>query len=133
MTITDAPYVLTTTFRRTGEAVSTPTWLVPLGPGRAGMTTSVDSGKVKRLAHTPRVTLVPCSPRGRVRPGSTQVEAGAQIVRSGPELEEVRTALRTKYGLKYPLYTQIQTLASRARRKPPTVMCVVILSLPAGA
>jgi uncharacterized protein len=56
---------LLTTFRRSGEAVSTPV-SVALGDGRAYFVTAADSGKAKRLARDPNLTLAPCTRRGRV-------------------------------------------------------------------
>jgi PPOX class probable F420-dependent enzyme len=57
--------VLLTTFRRDGRAVSTPVWLVPMSDGEFGFSTGGNSGKAKRLRHTPRVTLQGCDRRGR--------------------------------------------------------------------
>jgi uncharacterized protein len=56
---------LLTTYRRGGEAVSTPLSIVVTG-GKAYFVTAGDSGKAKRLAHTDRVTLAPCTLGGKV-------------------------------------------------------------------
>jgi uncharacterized protein len=56
---------LLTTFRRGGEAVGTPLSIVVTG-GKAYFVTAGDSGKAKRLAHTDRVTLAPCTLTGKV-------------------------------------------------------------------
>jgi uncharacterized protein len=56
---------LLTTFRRGGEAVGTPLSIVVTG-GKAYFVTAGDSGKAKRLAHTDRVTLAPCTLSGKV-------------------------------------------------------------------
>jgi uncharacterized protein len=56
---------LLTTFRRGGEAVSTPLTIAVTGD-RAYFVTAADSGKAKRLAHTARVTLAPCTVAGKV-------------------------------------------------------------------
>jgi hypothetical protein len=45
MAISDEKYVATTTFRKTGAGVATPTWIVPLSEGRVGFWTSSGSGK----------------------------------------------------------------------------------------
>jgi uncharacterized protein len=60
-----AKTALLTTYRRGGEAVATPL-SVALAGDRAYFVTPVDSGKVRRLAHTARVTLAPCTLSGRV-------------------------------------------------------------------
>ena len=59
MRLTDEQSVLLTTFRKVGTPVPTPVWIVELDDGRVGFSTSSGSGKVKRLAHTTRVTLQP--------------------------------------------------------------------------
>ena len=56
---------LLTTFRRGGEAVGTPLSIVVTG-GKAYFVTAGDSGKAKRLAHTDRVALAPCTLTGKV-------------------------------------------------------------------
>ena len=56
---------LLTTFRRGGEAVGTPLSIAVVGD-RAYFVTAGDSGKAKRLAHTARVTLAPCTVAGKV-------------------------------------------------------------------
>ncbi|TFC92793.1 PPOX class F420-dependent oxidoreductase [Cryobacterium sinapicolor] len=93
-------FVLLTTFRKTGDPVRTPVWIVP-GDGRLLVTTGGTSGKVKRLGHTARIELTPCNARGAVRAGAGTVTAQA-LVRSDTEtLAVLDAALLTKYGLKY--------------------------------
>ena len=72
--VADAKYVSLTTFRRpvyaasTGAPVSTPVWVVRDGD-RLLVTTDASAGKVKRLRHTPAVTLRAC-PFGPARCGA---------------------------------------------------------------
>ena len=56
---------LLTTFRRGGEAVATPL-SIALAGGKAYFVTASDSGKARRLAQTPKVTLAPCTVSGTV-------------------------------------------------------------------
>jgi uncharacterized protein len=56
---------LLTTYRRGGEAVGTPL-SIAVANGRAYFVTAGDSGKARRLAHTDRVTLAPCTVGGKV-------------------------------------------------------------------
>src|SRR5579871_5912601 len=93
----DEQYVLFTTYKRDGTAVSTPVWWVALEDGSFGFWTSSTSGKAKRLAHTARVTVQPCNMRGVVKPGSSPEEATARIV-SGAELDGIRQRVVAKYG-----------------------------------
>jgi PPOX class probable F420-dependent enzyme len=97
MALGDEKYVLLTTFRRDGTPVSTPVWAVKLDGETFGFWTSSGSGKVKRLAHTDRVTVQPCDARGRVKSGSTVTEASARIV-TGAEFDTVRQQVIAKYG-----------------------------------
>jgi uncharacterized protein len=56
---------LLTTFRPGGEAIGAPLSIVVAGD-KAYFVTPSDSGKAKRLAHTDRVTLAPCTLGGKV-------------------------------------------------------------------
>lgn len=98
MTLGDEKYVLLTTYRRDGTPVATPVWSVPLDDGRMGFWTSSGSGKAKRLAHTPAVTVQPCNGRGKVKPGTEPVDATAVLV-SGSDMDEIRRKVEDKYGI----------------------------------
>jgi len=95
--LSDEKYILITTFRRNGEGVATPVWVVPVEDGKVGFWTSSGSGKAKRLAHTPRVTVQPCDGRGKVKAGTEPLEATARVV-SGTELDDIRRKVVAKYG-----------------------------------
>ena len=82
-TISQEKYVSVATFRKTGMAVETATWIVPLDGGRAGVLTSSAPGKAKRLRNNPRVTLQPSDVRGRVKAGTTRVSGTVELVSSG--------------------------------------------------
>ncbi|GCE21224.1 PPOX class F420-dependent oxidoreductase [Dictyobacter kobayashii] len=60
---------LLTTFRRNGQGVGTPITILIEGE-KIYFTTWTTTGKVKRMTHTPRVTLASCTQRGKVT-GST--------------------------------------------------------------
>lgn len=129
MAITDEQYVLLTTFKRDGTAVSTPVWIVDLGDGRAGFWTGSDTGKVKRLRHTPRILLQPCDMRGRAKAGSDVVEATATVV-TGVELETIRQRVVAKYGVWTKFTRAARKLMGFARGKNlPYADCGVLISL----
>lgn len=92
-------YVAFTTYRRSGEAVTSPVWVVPVSDGRIGFWTSAGSGKTKRLAHTARVRVQPSDAGGRVTPGSEAIDGTAEMVRSGGFFDEVHAKVREKYGV----------------------------------
>ena len=59
MNIGEEKYVSVTTYRKSGAAVSTATWITPLDGGRIGFWTSSASGKAKRLRNDGRIALQP--------------------------------------------------------------------------
>jgi PPOX class probable F420-dependent enzyme len=97
MGLEDEEFVLFTTFRRDGRAVATPVWLVTMPGGEFGFSTGRESGKVKRLRHTSRVTLQGCDRTGGHAHGPVY-DGQARLV-TGTELARVRAAITAKYGL----------------------------------
>jgi PPOX class probable F420-dependent enzyme len=106
-------YVSLTTFRRTGVPVSTPVWAAPDGDTLV-VWTRADSGKVKRLRHTTRVTVTPCDVRGRTR--GPVVDGLAEFV---PDTERAQAiaALSRAYGLKFTLGNATSRLWHRLTRR----------------
>ncbi|SCG61965.1 PPOX class F420-dependent oxidoreductase [Micromonospora coxensis] len=101
-------YVLLTTFRKDGRAVSTPVWAVRDGDALA-VWTAADSGKVKRIRRDGAVTLAPCDVRGRPRGSAVPGHA----VLCGPEeSRRVRDLIKRKYRL----IGRLSLLGSRLRR-----------------
>ncbi|MEP7113632.1 MAG: PPOX class F420-dependent oxidoreductase [Ilumatobacteraceae bacterium] len=96
MAITDEKYVLLTTFRKNGDAVATPVWIVALPDGTAGFTTEAVTGKVKRIRNNSSVTVQACSMRGSVHAGSTGLHATAEVLMDA-DARQVRAAVRRKY------------------------------------
>ena len=106
-------YVSLTTFRRTGVPVSTPVWAAPDGETLV-VWTRADSGKVKRLRHTPRVTVAPCDVRGRTT--GPAVDGLAEFV-PGTGRDQAIAALRRSYGLKFTLGNATSRLWHRVARR----------------
>jgi PPOX class probable F420-dependent enzyme len=87
-------YISLTTFRKSGKGVATPVWFVQ-SDGRLCVWTLAGSGKVKRLRNNSRITLAPCTVRGKILgPG---IEGEARIV-SDQAKEEARQFFVKKYG-----------------------------------
>ncbi len=128
MVLGDAKYVAVTTFRKTGSAVSTPTWIVPLDGDRIGFSTSSASGKYKRLRNNPKIVLQPSDARGRVRDGSSPVEGTAELAASGDVFDEVRRKVRAKYGVMVPASKLFNTLSRLGRAKSPYADVAVIIT-----
>jgi PPOX class probable F420-dependent enzyme len=91
-------YVAFTTYRKSGEAITSPVWVVGLSDGRIGFWTAMGSGKTKRLKNNPSVTVQPCSFNGTIKPGTSPVSGTAEMVHSGAPFDEVQKKIRSKYG-----------------------------------
>jgi PPOX class probable F420-dependent enzyme len=113
--LADERFVSLTTFRKSGEAVSTPVWIARDGDELI-VTTPRRSGKVKRLRNDARVTLIPCDRRGRVSDYAVPIEAAARIDADTGEVERLGRVFLAKYRLEYRLFLLIEGLATRADR-----------------
>lgn len=129
MTVSDEKYVATTTFRKTGAAVSTATWIVPLDGGRVGFWTSSATGKYKRLRNNPKVTLQPADSRGRTKDGSVVVEGTVELVTSGAEFDAIQRRVRDKYGVMVPVSRFFNTLGHLGKGKFPYGDVGVVITL----
>jgi PPOX class probable F420-dependent enzyme len=70
-------YLLLTTFRKAGTAVPTPVWFAEDGD-RLYVKTRRDSGKTKRICNNPKVSVAPCTIRGKVT--GPEFSASARIL-----------------------------------------------------
>ena len=93
--LTQAPTVLLTTFRKSGLPVPTPVWVVRIGDELC-VWTNPRTGKYKRIRNTPRVTVEPCTFRGKSL--GAPVEAAGRLLRDD-EVPLVYDAIKKKYGL----------------------------------
>lgn len=105
----DERFVSLTTFRRTGEPVSTPVWIARDGDDLI-VTTPRQSGKVKRIRHTSRVQLVPCSRAGAVAAGALPLEAMAVIEDDDRSRAVLTAVFAAKYRLEYRIFLFIERL-----------------------
>lgn len=126
MSIGEEKYVSVTTYRKSGAAVSTPTWITTLDGGRVGFWTSSASGKAKRLRNNARVALLPSDQRGRTKPGATEVAGTAVVVTSGPEWDAIHRQIKAKYGVMVPISRFFNTLGHLGKKFPYGDLGVVI-------
>jgi len=116
----NADFISLTTFRKTGEAVSTPVWI-----GRDGealiVTTPDDSGKVKRLRNNARVEMRPSSRMGKVADDAVTVEGYAQIIGGVAGMAPLEQIIRKKYRMEYYVFMLIERIAAR-RQKPRVIL-----------
>jgi len=95
-------FVSLTTFRKSGDRVSTPVWIARDGDNLL-VTTPAEAGKVKRLRNSSRIELQPCGRFGKVSGRITEANATIE------EQTEAFTAIfRKKYSLEYQLFTTFE-------------------------
>jgi hypothetical protein len=115
MTISDEKYVAATTYRKSGAAVPTQTWICALDGSRVGFWTSSASGKYKRLRSNPRITLTAADARGRVKAGAQPVEGTVELVASGADFDAIQSRIRAKYGLMVPITKVFNLIGNRGK------------------
>ena len=96
--LANAQYILLTTFTKDGKPKPTPIWAA-LDKDRADrllVITQEKSWKVKRIRHTPLVTLATCTMNGR--PTSEAVEGTAAILDKS-QTAAVYDAIGKRYGI----------------------------------
>lgn len=129
MGIADEKYMSFTTYRRSGDPVSTPVWVVPLMDGRVGFWTSMGSGKTKRLTRDPRVVLQGSDARGRVKDGTSPVDGTAELVQSGAAFDEVQAKIAHKYGFMTKVTKVLGKLGPQGRKGLTYGDTVVLIAL----
>ena len=130
MSLGDEKYLAVTTYRRTGEGVTTPTWCVTTDDGRIGFWTAMGTGKTKRIRHTPRTTVQPCDARGKVKDGTSPVEGSAELVQSGPVFDEVQRKVKEKYRFMVPLTRSLGKITGQRKAGQTYADTVVLITLP---
>jgi PPOX class probable F420-dependent enzyme len=103
-----------TTFRKTGQSVTTPVWFAER-LGTIYVETHADAGKLKRLRHTAHVTLAPCTYSGKVT-GSV-IAGNARILTESQESTAASAALAKKYGLMRSLFHFVRNARRMLQRK----------------
>ena len=116
----DEQYLSLTTFRKSGERVSTPMWVVRDGDALI-MFTPEASGKVKLLRNSPRAELRPCNRMGRVKDGVEPVGGVAEVLTDKDSLERATEMIRRKYGLGYRVVMAIERLVKFGPEKRVTL------------
>ncbi len=109
-TIAKARYVSLTTFRKSGEPVSTPMWVGADTDGTLIISTHADSWKVKRLMNDPRVELRPSTVGGVVRPDAVVVTGTAELIFDDEQREHFAAIIRRKYGVQQRLLGWVESL-----------------------
>lgn len=107
-------YTNLTTFRKNSTPVHTPMWFAE-HQGIIYIMTGAVSGKVKRIRHTPRVTLAACTASGKLI--GTEIEGNARILNDAHEIAIAESALAKKYGLPRKLLYGLMGVTRALQRK----------------
>ncbi len=110
-----ANYISLTTFRKTGEPVYTPVWFAQ-DDVALYLFTFPSAGKLKRIRHTPRVTVAPCTLRGKVT--GPAIEGRARMLIEEAEQAHADQTLARKYGLIWRLYNGSMEMMRFILRRP---------------
>ena len=111
-TLAASKYLSLTTYRKNGDAVATPVWLIRNGD-ELNVITQKNSGKVKRIRNNPQVLLAPCDARGRLKGDSV---AGTATLLDAGRSQVVAQRIMQRYGL---LGRILMWRGERAARKNP--------------
>jgi len=109
-------YLSLTTFRRNGAPVATPIWFA-LDGDRLVAFTGAQTGKVKRIVANGRVTVAPCTLRGRVT-GPTW--SGTARILPQEDGEQVMALIRSKYRVTKMLLDLVVATIRVVARRPQT-------------
>lgn len=108
----NAQYIALETYKKNGDAVSTPVW-VTQEASKLYVITEGHSWKVKRIRNNPRVRVAKSDSRGKVQ--SDWVEATARVLADPAAVNQQGKRLAAKYGMVYRLFMLFMKLTQRKR------------------
>ena len=92
-------FINLTTYRKTGQPVTTPVWFASEGDRLVGLS-QPQTGKIKRIRNSPRVSVAPCTMNGK--PLGEPIAGVARLL-SPEEFAAAQRALKRKYGVQFRL------------------------------
>lgn len=104
----DTSYIALETFKKNGQGVSTPVWVIGK-KDQLYVWTDGDSWKVKRIRNNARVRVCKCDRQGGVE--SDWIEAEARVL--AEDDQEMRGQLAKKYGLMYQFFSLMGRITRR--------------------
>ena len=110
-----ASYISLTTIRQTGEPVATPVWFAERD-GTIYLFTFPSAGKIKRINHTARVTIAPCTLNGKVT--GPAIDGKAHLLTKPDDEALAEQTLAKKYGIIWRLYHGVMGLEHVILRRP---------------
>ena len=97
--ILDSKTINLTTYRKSGDVVHTPVWVVT--DGTLGyIQTSKSAGKVKRIKNNHKVIIAPCTSSGKITGDKIEIKAEVMEL-SHTDYEIINKKFKTKYNLLY--------------------------------
>lgn len=119
-------FIVLQTFRKSGEAVSTPVWVVA-NEGSLYVLTQRTTGKAKRIRNNPKIKISVGDRRGM--PKSDWLEGRARILETREDLQRGLALLEAKYGIPYKIANFLRAL----RRANDAAVIVEIKPVKGGA
>lgn len=107
-------FVSIESFKRNGEGVKTPVWIVDQGDVLWAWTND-NSWKVKRIRNNGRARLAPCDSRGNVH--GEWVEVKARVIDDRADEQAMRKLLKKKYGFMFNLFAFIGRVRGQAKSR----------------
>ncbi len=104
-------YISLITYRENGQPVPTPVWFAQQN-NRIYVVTFPAAGKVKRIRHTPRVEVAPCTIDGQLL--GSAIEAQARLL-DNYEADTAFQLLKRKYSDK-PMWHQLEEAHQNSQR-----------------
>ena len=108
----NAQYIALETYKKNGDAVSTPVW-VTQEARKLYVITEGHSWKVNRIRNNPRVRVAQSDSRGKVQ--SDWVDATARVLNDPAAVNQQGKRLAAKYGMVYHLFMLFMKLTQRKR------------------
>lgn len=118
-------YLSLITFRRSGDAVPTPVWFA-LDSSTIYVESGPESGKVKRVRHTPHVTVAPCTINGKVT--GPALDGEARIITDQAEIAAAQAALTRAYPLTRTYLYGFLNILRTFRRKPKVALAYLAIT-----
>jgi uncharacterized protein len=121
-------YIMLTTFKRDGTAVSSPVWITG-SDGTYAFTTGERASKARRLRHNPAVQVQVCGMFGRIKPGATLYVGTGEVLTTTEAVHATEAALLAKYGWRFRGITIADRLTSTFGRKDDEGVAAIRLLL----
>ena len=97
--ILDSRTINLTTYKKSGDVVHTPVWVVT--DGTLGyIRTSKSAGKIKRIKNNHKAIIAPCTSSGKITGDKIEIKAEVMEL-SHKDYEIIDKKFRTKYNLLY--------------------------------